>query len=142
MQALRPLALEEKPLTVALQDLIERMTTGMQMKAKLTLQGEPIDLPPEWENNLLRIGQEVLTNAIRHSQASKFDAMLVFETGEIRLEVRDNGLGFDPAKTNGGFGVQGIKERVNGMGGKFTIQSAEGKGTRILISLPLKTALR
>jgi signal transduction histidine kinase len=63
VQALRPLALEEKPLTVALRDLIERMTTGMPMKAELTLNGEPIGLSQEWETNLLRIGQEVLTNA-------------------------------------------------------------------------------
>ena len=138
VQALRPLALEEKPLTAALRDLIERMTAGMPMKAELTLQGTPAELPQEWETNLLHIGQEALTNAMRHSQASKFDALLVFETSKVRLEVRDNGRGFDPTKTNGSFGVQGIKERVNGMGGKFTIQSAEGRGTMISIMLPLK----
>ena len=138
VQALRPLALEEKPLAAALRDLIERMTAGTPMKAELTVQGTPTGLPQEWESNLLHIGQESLTNAIRHSQASKLNALLIFETGEIRLEVRDNGRGFDPAKTNGTFGVQGIRERVNGMGGKFTIQSAEGRGTLISIMLPLK----
>lgn len=139
VQALRPLALEEKSLTAALRDLIERMTAGMPMKAELTLQGTPTGLPQEWESNLLHIGQESLANAIRHSQASKFDVLLVFGTSEIRLEVRDNGRGFDSAKTNGGFGVRGIKERVNGMGGQLTIQSAEGRGTMISIVLPLKT---
>src|SRR4029077_11775378 len=67
VQALRPLALEEKPLTTALRDLIERMTTGMPMRAKVSLQGEPRKLPAEWETNLLRIGQEAVTNAIRHA---------------------------------------------------------------------------
>jgi signal transduction histidine kinase len=142
VQALRPLALEEKPLTVALRDLIERMTTGMPMNAKLLLHGEPIQLPPEWENNLLRIIQEALTNAIRHSQASKFDALLGFETGEIRVEAKDNGGGFDPVKMHDGFGVQGMRERVNEMGGSITIQSADGKGTMISIVLPLKNAQR
>jgi signal transduction histidine kinase len=141
VQALRPSVLEDKALTVALRDLLERMTTGMPMKAKLTLKGKAIQLPQEWETHLLRISQEVLTNAVRHSQASNFDALLVFETGEVRLEVRDNGRGFDPAKTHGGFGVQGIIERVKGMGGKFAIQSAEGNGTTISIVVPLKTAL-
>ena len=140
VQALRPMALEEKPLTVALRDLIERMTAGLPMKAQLTWKGEPVGLLQEWEANLLRIGQEILTNAIRHSQANAFDALLVFETSEIRLEARDNGQGFDPAKAHEGFGIRGIRERVNEMGGELTIQSAEGNGTVISISLPLKTA--
>jgi signal transduction histidine kinase len=110
------------------------------MKAELALHGEPIGLSQEWETNLLRIGQEALTNAIRHSEASKFEAQLVFESSEIRLDLRDNGRGFGPAKTNGGFGVQGMRERVKGMGGKFTITGAEGKGTMISVVLPLKTA--
>ena len=102
VQALRPLALEEKVLTMALRDLFERMTTGMSMKAKLTAKGEPAGLSQDLETNLLRIGQEVLTNAIRHSRARKFNAMLVFGISEIRLTVRDDGCGFEPAKTQGG----------------------------------------
>ena len=140
VQALRPLALEEKPLTVALRDLIERMTAGMPMKAKLASKGEPVALSQAWETNLLRIGQEVLTNAIRHSQADKFDALLVFATSEILFEVRDDGRGFDPAKSPEGFGLRGIRERVKEMDGKFTLQSAKGKGSVISISVPLKTA--
>jgi signal transduction histidine kinase len=140
VQALRPLALEEKPLTIALRDLIERMTTGMPMKAKLAWEGEPAGLSQEWETHLLRIGQEILTNAIRHSQAGKFDALLAFKTSEILLEVRDNGRGFDPAMMHEGFGIRGIRERVAEMGGTFTIQSAGGKGTVISILVPFKTA--
>src|SRR5258708_8778000 len=103
VQALRPLALEEKPLTTALRDLIERMTTGMPMQAKVAFQGEPRKLPAEWETNLLRIGQEALTNAIRHAAASKFDALLAFSSDEIRLSFNDNGRGLDPKRENGGF---------------------------------------
>jgi signal transduction histidine kinase len=112
----------------------------MPMKARFASKGQPIGLPEEWETNLLRIGQEALTNAIRHSQASEFEALLVFESGEIILEVRDNGRGFDPAKTHEGFGIRGIRERVDGMGGKFTIQSAEGRGTVISILIPSRPA--
>ncbi|MGH7967349.1 MAG: sensor histidine kinase, partial [Limisphaerales bacterium] len=101
-----------------------------------TLRGKPRKLPPEWENNLLRIGQEVLTNTIRHAQASEFDVLLVFGSREIRLNLRDNGRGFNPAKRHEGFGLQGMRERAEAMGGQLAIQSANGKGTVISIVLP------
>ena len=137
VQALRPLALEDKLLTAALRDLMKRMTTGMTMKAKLTLRGKPRKLPPDWETNLLRISQEALTNAMRHAGATRFDTVLVFGSQDIRVSFRDNGRGFDPEKTNGGFGIRGIRERVQEMGGKFSIETKEGKGTLSSIVIPL-----
>jgi len=108
------------------------------MKAELTLQGETRKLLPEWETNLLRIGQEVLTNAVRHADASQFDALVVFESHEVRVDFRDNGRGFDSKRKHEGFGIQGMRERVLGMGGQFLIQTAEGKGTTISVVLPFK----
>src|SRR5882724_11398190 len=140
VQALRPHALEERPLVEALKDMIERMTTGMTVQAKFTLQGNQQKLPPEWETNLLRIGQEVLTNVLRHARASEFKVLLVFDSSEIRLDLRDNGCGFDPQRKHEGFGLQGIRERAEGMGGRLAIQSALGKGTAISIVLPVATA--
>jgi PAS domain S-box-containing protein len=137
VQALRPHALEEKPLVEALKDMIERMTTGMTVQARFTLRGEPRELPPEWETNLLRIEQEVLTNVLRHAQASVFDVLLVFDSREIRLNLRDNGRGFDPTKRYEGFGLQGMRERAESMGGQLSIQSAKGHGTVISINLPV-----
>jgi signal transduction histidine kinase len=140
VQALRPQALEEKQLSEALNDLIERMTSGTTVHAELTLQGEQQKLPPEWETNLLRIGQEVLTNVLRHARASEFNVLLVFDGREIRLDLRDNGCGFDPQRRHEGFGLQGMRERAEGMGGQLTIQSAAGKGTAISIVLPVANA--
>jgi len=140
VQALRPQALEEKPLAAALKDLIERMTTGTTMHAKLNVQGEPQKLPPELETNLLRIGQEVLTNALRHARASQFDVVLVFEGDVIRLTLRDNGCGFDPAKNHEGFGLQGMRERAEDMGGQFSLESSDGNGTVVSILLPLASS--
>jgi signal transduction histidine kinase len=140
VHALRPQALEEKPLAVALQDIMERMTMGMPMATKLTLQGEPRSLSPEWETNLLRIGQEALTNALRHARAEQFDVQLAFDHREIRLDLRDNGCGFDPKKRHEGFGLQGIKERTESMGGQFTIQSSFGEGAVIRVVVPLTNA--
>src|SRR5437870_11690700 len=71
VQALRPQALEGKQLSGALKDLIEKMTRGTTVHAEFSLQGSPQKLPPEWETNLLRIGQEVLTNVLRHARAGE-----------------------------------------------------------------------
>ena len=140
VQALRPQALEEKQLSEALKDLIEKMTSGTTLQAEFTLQGKRRKLPPEWETNLLRIGQEVLTNVLRHAQAGEFKALLVFDSREIRLDLRDNGCGFNPRRRHEGFGLQGMRERAEGMGGQLTIQSAAGKGTAISIVLPVPNA--
>jgi signal transduction histidine kinase len=140
VQALRPQALEEKPLSEALKDLIEKMTGGTTVQAEFTLRGQPRELPAEWEANILRIGQEVLTNVLRHARASEFKVQLAFDSREIRLEMRDNGRGFDPGGRHEGFGLQGMRERAEGMGSQISIQSGEGKGTVISIILPLTTA--
>jgi signal transduction histidine kinase len=135
--ALCPRTLEEKNLCEALRGLIQKLTSGTSVQAEFIVQGQPRELPLEWEENLLRIEQEVLTNVMRHSQASKFNAQLAFDDGEVRLSLRDNGSGFDPAGRHDGFGLQGMQERVEGMGGQLSIQSARGEGTAISIVLPL-----
>ena len=136
VRALRPQALEEKDLCHALEGLIRKLTADTPVRAEFRLQGEPRKLPPEWEENLLRIGQEALTNALRHAQAGHFTAQLAFGRSEVRLELRDDGRGFDPADKNDGFGLLGMKERVEGMGGQIELQSKSGEGTAILIALP------
>jgi signal transduction histidine kinase len=135
--ALRPQTLEEKDLCEALRDMIQKLTSGTPVRAEFFVQGGPRELPLEWEENLLRIGQEVLTNALRHAQASQFNAQLAFDDGEVRLDLRDNGGGFDPAGRHDGFGLQGMRERVEAMGGRLAIRSAKGEGTAISIVLPL-----
>jgi signal transduction histidine kinase len=136
VRALRPRALEEKNLREALEDLIRKMTAGTPVRAGFALQGQPRALATEWDENLLRIGQEVLTNTLRHAHATEFKAQLIFDTEAIRLELRDNGRGFDPGARHDGFGLVGMRERVQGMGGRLTIHSGIGEGTSIVIALP------
>jgi PAS domain S-box-containing protein len=135
-RALRPQALAEQNLCKAMQELISKMTSGTSVAGAFTQEGEPWPLSLEWEENLLRIGQEVLTNTLRHARARHFKAHLAFEREGLRFELRDDGAGFDPASLNEGLGLLGIKERVEMMGGELTIQSAEGEGTAIFASLP------
>jgi signal transduction histidine kinase len=140
VRALRPRSLEEKDLCEALGDLIQKMTADTPVQAEFSVRGEPRELPLNWEDNLLRVGQEVLTNVLRHAQASRFNAQLAFDDEELRLNLRDNGRGFDPATRHDGFGLQGMRERVEGMGGELAIQSAKGQGTAISIVLAFAKA--
>jgi signal transduction histidine kinase len=134
--------LEENRWSEALDGLIKKMTAGTGLRSEFVLRGQPMPLPADWEENLLRIGQEVLTNALRHAGATEFKTHLVFAPEEIRLELRDNGRGFDPESKQDGFGLLGVRERVEGMGGQIAIQSAKGGGSAILITLPLKSELQ
>ena len=136
VRALRPQALAESSLSLALKDIFTKMTSDTPVVAKLIVDGEPRQIPQEWENNLLRIGQEVLTNAVRHSQATEFHGRLSFDPQRVTLHLRDNGTGFDTKKKHEGFGLQGIRERAETMGGKLAILSETGKGTSISIVLP------
>jgi signal transduction histidine kinase len=136
-QSLHPQVLEEKPLALALKDLMGRMTSGMTLRARLTLEGEPRSLPVELETHLLRIGQEVLTNALRHAKASEFSVLLAFSTREVRLILRDNGRGFNPGLKSEGFGLRGMRERAESLGGQFSIESSDGNGTVVAVVLPV-----
>ena len=137
VHALRPLVLAGKNLCAAIEELIRKMVTGTNLHAEFTIQGEPQLMPQEWEENLLRVAQEVLTNTLRHARASHFKVHFAFDPQAIRLELHDDGCGFDPAKRYDGFGLLGIKERIESMGGELTVQSAPENGTAILVFLPL-----
>src|SRR5262245_8427695 len=128
VRALRPLALANKGLSEAFDNLFRKTTAGTTLRTKFLVYGRPRPLSADWEENLLHIGQEVLSNALRHAQATEFHTDLVFGTNEVRLELRDNGHGFDPRIKNQGFGLIGIEERVERMGGRFSIESAHDKG--------------
>ena len=116
------------------------MTSGSGVRAEFVCEGQPRSLAPEAEESLLRIGQEALTNTLKHAQAGRFSARLAFRAAEVCLEVRDDGRGFDPAQTNGGFGLAGMRERVSRLGGRLAIESCPGHGTRLRVSLPDQAA--
>ena len=140
VQALRPLALEQKKLAQALEAMVAKQHTGAVLLAKFTLQGEPRELPVAWEANILRIGQEALTNVLRHARATEFSVALIFGDREIGLCLQDNGCGFDSSETHSGFGLRGMAERTADMGGQLTIQSVNGLGTTISVAVPLPAA--
>ena len=135
VRALRPLALEEKSLPRALEELFRKMTAGTSLRLIFSAHGESRALPPEWEENLLRIGQEVLTNALRHAKASLFETSITFTADGFSMNLGDNGRGFNPAGKHDGFGLTGIRERVDGMAGYLLIRSSPEAGTTVRIEL-------
>jgi len=130
VQALRPQLLEENELCAALDGLIRKMTSGTNLQGGLLLQGNPRALPDNWNEHLLRIAQEVLTNTLRHANAAHFSARLVFDSNALQLELRDDGECFDLQQKRG-FGLLGIRERAGEIGGELQIHSAPGEGTII-----------
>jgi len=137
VQALRPQALEESDLCEALDSLFAKMTAGTNVRAEFAVSGVPRPLPPDWEDNVLHIGQEVLTNALRHARANRFTAQITFASDMVRMDLRDDGDGFDPSAKSDGFGLLGMRDRVARMGGQLTIQSAPGEGTAVSIAIPI-----
>jgi signal transduction histidine kinase len=133
--ALRPRSLEAIPIRSALEDLFTRMTSGSELRTTVETVGAEPPLCAEWKEVLLRVAQESLTNAIKHARARTFKATLTGSPDEVQLDFTDDGSGFNLKKRHDGFGLQGMKERIDGIGGKFTLSSTEGQGTRIRIIL-------
>ena len=135
--ALRPELLEGVPLPEALQQLLRRWQSASSYEARFTLAGEPRPLHPEIELSLLRITQEALNNVRKHAQANLVNVTLSYLEGLVMLDVQDDGVGIDERATNsGGFGLRSIRERVEALGGEFTVESEPGRGTILAVSLP------
>lgn len=139
VHALRPQALEKAAFPDALKAIITNAAAGTSLHADFQLKGEPRELQPAVEENLLHIGQEALTNALKHAHATEFQARLCFDSGAVRLELRDNGDGFVADAVNGGgFGLIGMKERAEQIGATLTILSETGAGTEIVAVSPYR----
>jgi PAS domain S-box-containing protein len=136
VRALRPQVLEQRQLPAAFESLFEKMTAGTSVLAELMMEGKPQRLTSEIEENLLRIVQEALSNALRHASANHFVVRLAYEPQTVHLELVDDGLGFDTTANHQGFGLLGMKERVEAMGGRIMVESVAGTGTAISIFVP------
>jgi two-component system sensor histidine kinase UhpB len=147
LNRLRPMALGHVPLQQILSELVaERARQLPQIDFAfaadklLPSYGDPVDL------TIYRCMQESLTNAVRHAQAAHVAVELRTAEGngsvgtQLRLTVRDDGRGIDPA-TPPGFGLRGMQERVQGLGGSYKVESAKGQGTCISVAVPIPAAV-
>ena len=136
VHALRPQALEQHNFWDALKGTIKNTTVGTALQATFEAQGKIPELPQRWQENLLHIGQEALTNALKYAHARNFKTRLTYKAKELRLELRDDGHGFKVKDRHDGVGLRGMRERVEQMGGQLEITSSRGKGTKIIVVLP------
>ena len=137
VHALRPQALEKAPFADALEAIIKNTAAGTALRTEFRITGKPRELAPLVEENLLHIGQEALTNSLKHAHATKFQAQLSFNPDAVYLELQDNGDGFNVGNANGGgFGLIGMKERAEQIGATVDVSSKPGAGTSIVAVSP------
>lgn len=137
--ALRAQALEEGTLGTALERIGRQLTEGSAIAFEFRPAGTPRPLPAQTENDLLRIGQEALTNAVRHAQASKITLTLEYLEQAVRLAVTDDGCGLAAApstREGGGFGLPGMKARAAALHTELQVRSAPDTGTTIELTVP------
>jgi PAS domain S-box-containing protein len=136
VHALRPQALLEQNFWGALKGTIKNTTAGTALHTTFEAKGKLPELPQPWQENLLHIGQEALTNTLKYAHARNFKTRLTYEAKKLRLELRDDGDGFKAKDGHDGVGLRGMRERVEQMGGELEITSSRGKGTKITVLLP------
>jgi signal transduction histidine kinase len=145
MWALRPESLERSSLPEALASLAERWSEECGVDASTTVTGTPHPLAPDIEVTLMRMAQEALTNCRKYAQARHVTLTLAYMNNLVTLNVQDDGVGFDPDQlqpdssdqSTGGFGIMGMRERVEQLRGTLLVESAFGEGTTLMVAIPV-----
>ncbi len=134
---LRSQSPEGEDLAARFSKMANQVTGSGPPKLELQVRGAYRPLAPKVESELLKIAQEALTNTVRHAHAERVDVELAFDGGKLRMTIADNGRGFagvpDSFGPDGHFGLRGMRERAQGIDAGFTVQTAPGKGTMILV---------
>ena len=134
----RPPILDESGVVEAIAHLVHEESRDRDAKIEYHSRVDFDRLDPTLENGIYRIAQEALTNACQYSKSEKVQVSFVQHGDQVRIEVRDWGIGFDPkAVPKNHFGLEGIRQRARLLGGKCSIRSGLGKGTRITVELPV-----
>lgn len=138
---LRASALEGHDLPSALSEAAHQWTAGSPVQVRVDVEGENRPLPEETEQHLLRIAQEAVTNAVKHARASEVNIHLEMANRQLRLRVADNGRGFEQdeafSEVGGHFGLLGMRERAERLGGELRLHSEPGQGTEVAVTVPL-----
>jgi len=133
---LRPPALDALGLSAALAQLVHQQCSTKNLQANMDIASEIDQLNATVAMNVYRIVQECLTNIVRHANASQVRLTAKMQASNLNLEVTDNGDGYASNQTQG-FGLLGIRERVEGLGGKLQINSQPKQGVTINVTLPI-----
>jgi signal transduction histidine kinase len=108
------------------------------VKSELQVEGVE-NLPFAVQQELYHVAREALNNTLKHAHAQRVQVRLRFREASTSLEIQDDGAGFEPsaARTRGGMGLPGMEERAQKLGGRLEIQSTPGKGTRVILQVPM-----
>ena len=145
VQAMQPEPLESARLPEALADVAGKWTRIHGLPATVTTTGQPRRIRPDAEITLLRTAQEALVNVAKHARARKVGLTLSYMEDQVNLDIRDDGVGFDPqpagamvpARAGGsGYGLLAMRQRIEGVAGTLEVESAPGGGTAISASVP------
>jgi signal transduction histidine kinase len=137
--ALRPKSLEGALLSDALRQLAERFSHDCGINCTFSANGRLHKLPEETDNELYRVAQEALCNVRKHSRAGSVAILLSYRRGGVVLAIKDNGQGFALNQRRAGahgFGLPTMSERANRLGGRMDIETGQGAGTEIRMSVP------
>ena len=139
LRGLGPRLLDQSGLVDALSALVaeHRRLTGQRCELKTSIDAEELAGP--WTTSVFRVVQEALTNVAKHADADEVTVTINGDTRELTVEISDNGAGFDPdqPKYNGRLGLAGMRERALALNGQVTIETQPGKGTTVLLRVPL-----
>ncbi|EMT38598.1 two-component system, NarL family, sensor histidine kinase DegS [Thermoanaerobacter thermohydrosulfuricus] len=135
---LRPSALDDLGLIPALSRYIKNFSEETGIAVDFTVLSDYKRLSPEIEITCFRVIQEALTNIKKHSRAKNASVKFEFGMRFISIIIKDDGIGFDKENIGQGYGLMGMKERVEILNGKFEISSFKNKGTQIYISIPVR----
>ena len=139
---LRSQSLDDRDLPAALAETVRRLAAESDVQTQFEVSGTFRPLSRQVENNLLRIAQEAVNNAVRHARARFIYVSLFFDASGVRLSVRDDGRGFDPGEQAGGrnghFGIVGMRERAEEMGGALVIESEPERGSEVSVAVPVE----
>src|SRR6476659_2997298 len=134
---LRPATLDQLGLVAALEDLTERVEHGAAIELAADVELDVGRLDPELETVVYRLAQEALNNVAKHAGADRAQLQVCSREDRLELLVSDDGKGFDQTDEHSGFGLAGMRERVELVGGELQIESKPGDGTRVMASVPL-----
>ena len=138
--SLQPTIIEESGLVEALQSMVERSNIPGRLRCDFHSAGVPEEsLPPSVQQDLLRIAQEAISNAVRHAKPTVISVTLRWEPPNLVLEVKDNGPGIANMQlaSRGGLGLANMRARAEKMGAQFDVRTAASRGTSIVVLLPI-----
>ena len=142
LKALRASPLEDAGLSVAIGNLARSAAARSQLKLELSTPADGLATPSDQEQSLYRVAQEAIANVVRHARATELRVLLERVDGYMTLTVADDGVGFETGAVNTGahFGLKGIQERVEMIGGRVSVESGLGTGTTVRVAVPMDPA--